>query len=1098
MKAKELKLNDVRQAAMTLLAVIMLAMTAQTARATDISDITVNGVKYSLLSGFSATSGNGIWTTSWWALVDGKNETLWQADGLRFEDDLYEVQFHVEGDIAAIVPKGYILYTADNYTPTDFSLSARLGESGDWTVPSSCQNEYIKRNSERGYGCYNPDDSAFKYFLFSAKRRYIGMNYFDLRELKIYGLYFRYIPQRAATCTKTGIKLDCYLRSDGKYYSSLSGGTELSESDVIAPIHHSCKHCDATDANIEYWRCTICGKYFSDADGTTEITEEDTKIYYNIKIGDNVSGLINCAGKAVAGSKAVLVLSHLVEASTLKVDDGKIATTDMGDRQYTFTMPLADVTVTADLLPTYSLTLPEHIVIVGASTGADSNGKYISETVVKFKAEYPFEVSNVSDGTNTLTAIVGIYSITIGEADVVITADLGELKEIDLSTITENLNAYDSFVLKGSTNRTVTIADGASITLSDATIKGGVVCAGSATINLVGKNIVSVPTNSYSNSYGQAGIQIGPENTTLTIKGNGELSIDLSNINGGGAAIGTRCTHHHNEKNESVYSDQTGGNIVIESGTIFAKGSKESGAGIGTGCAEPSNATIGYSQTIGDIIIKGGSVTARNTEKGHAIGKGAANNKYCSCNIGKIVICDFIDLVDASNISEAITYMDIETGTDVSANANDYFSFDDNDNGYLIVRSKQYTYTFVTARPVTCTEKGINMDCYQRNDGNYYSLDGQPLSEADVYEPVIPHPCIHHEATDFNIVYWQCPMCGMLFGDDGFTMEITEEDTKIYRRITIDGGLGGVISSDVSKAMTGTTVTLFLSDIVDTSTLKVNDGTVTTTEVGSNQYTFTVPAVDVTITASILPLTDDAAYKLTSDADVPTITYKKTLGTDCAGKPLAWLVPFDYTILAADQEKFSFYKINMIANSSSPSVEASDEIWVFLEHLDAGTVLRANLPYIYVPLQAVTDYEFTTENTTLMAKNTGVIAETQTMEDIYSFYAIYEDTTPEAGVPFYYIGSNSSLDLSDDGTVTVGPYRWIMRKTSKYGSSSNYARQIHFVINKDYGLTGIKNVDGGNADPSASTVYTLDGRRLSGMPTQRGVYIVEGRKAIIK
>ena len=32
----------------------------------------------------------------------------------------------------------------------------------------------------------------------------------------------------------------------------------------------------------------------------------------------------------------------------------------------------------------------------------------------------------------------------------------------------------------------------------------------------------------------------------------------------------------------------------------------------------------------------------------------------------------------------------------------------------------------------------------------------------------------------------------------------------------------------------------------------------------------------------------------------------------------------------------------------------------------------------------------------------------------------------------------------------------------------------------------------------ASGIYTLDGRRIEGRPTQKGVYIVNGKKTIIK
>lgn len=57
-------------------------------------------------------------------------------------------------------------------------------------------------------------------------------------------------------------------------------------------------------------------------------------------------------------------------------------------------------------------------------------------------------------------------------------------------------NSYtvnDGDVLTGSTNGTVTIADGAKITLNGVTINGGIVCAGTAEITLAGTNSVTGP-----------------------------------------------------------------------------------------------------------------------------------------------------------------------------------------------------------------------------------------------------------------------------------------------------------------------------------------------------------------------------------------------------------------------------------------------------------------------------------------------------------------------------------------------------------------------------------------------------------------------------
>ena len=81
----------------------------------------------------------------------------------------------------------------------------------------------------------------------------------------------------------------------------------------------------------------------------------------------------------------------------------------------------------------------------------------------------------------------------------------------------ENYTANDGDVLTGSTSGTVTITDGAEITLSGASINSGIICEGSAAIILDGENSVTGTTF-------MAGIQVGGEGTTLTIKGDGSLT----------------------------------------------------------------------------------------------------------------------------------------------------------------------------------------------------------------------------------------------------------------------------------------------------------------------------------------------------------------------------------------------------------------------------------------------------------------------------------------------------------------------------------------------------------------------------------------------
>ena len=243
-------------------------------------------------------------------------------------------------------------------------------------------------------------------------------------------------------------------------------------------------------------------------------------------------------------------------------------------------------------------------------------------------------------------------------------------------------------------------------------------------------------------------------------------------------------------------------------------------------------------------------------------------------------------------------------------------------------------------------------------------------------------------------------------------------------------------------------------------------------------------------------LADGDTYTRTLDMTVASATYVKSIAEERVGLHQAWLVPFDYTLTSDDMNAFSFYKINMIANAPNPETEASDDIWVFLKRMNEGEVLHANMPYVYRAKSAVEDYEFTTAGAMLKAKTTDARITMMTAEDTYTLYGTYEGTTATAEDPFYYVNIDGDLSLGNDGTVTVGAYRWIMRVESKFGSTPAYARNVHFFDGEDSETMGISLTPNPSPEGEGS-VYTLDGRRVA-QPKKGGLYIVNGKKVVIK
>ena len=170
-----------------------------------------------------------------------------------------------------------------------------------------------------------------------------------------------------------------------------------------------------------------------------------------------------------------------------------------------------------------------------------------------------------------------------------------------------NYDAKNGDVLFGNnTGFVISIGDGATVTLHDVHISDGsyIDCDGDATIVLEGENSICA-------NYNNPAIWV-PKGYTLTIKGTGSLDAENDrNTYGIAAAIGG------GEKLPC-------GNIVIESGTIVAKGGQRA-SGIGSGGHDAYGADVAelYAQTTcGNIEIKSGNITATGNAYGAGIGCG--------------------------------------------------------------------------------------------------------------------------------------------------------------------------------------------------------------------------------------------------------------------------------------------------------------------------------------------------------------------------------------------------------------------------------------------------------------------------------------------
>lgn len=404
---------------------------------------------------------------------------------------------------------------------------------------------------------------------------------------------------------------------------------------------------------------------------------------HQIVIENNIKASIDVnTAYAYDGEIVTLTYGSAINPLSLRVNDGSydLALTDIGNNKITFVMPGKNVNVTADAQETYSVILPKEMRIINETNAADGEGKYISGTEIQFETLFPYSVSNVNDGNNSLVATDGVYSVVVGSFDITITADFIRNQNIDLNEVPSDFIALDGDVFSGETNHTIHIVDGATVTLSDATINGGIVCDGSATIIVVGINNVT-------GADAKAGIQVGGEGTTLSINGDGNL---VARGAANAAGIGLSAA---SERGVNLI----GGDLIVESGNITAIGALNS-AGIGCGLS----GTHSNISKMGNVTIKGGSVKAIGGEDADGIGIGYAY-RGSSSEIGSVTIYDTAEFVDASSIIDGVVYkhVDGESETDVSANPDPFFHIDANGDRRFILPIAEVADVTYTGKEIT-------------------------------------------------------------------------------------------------------------------------------------------------------------------------------------------------------------------------------------------------------------------------------------------------------------------------------------------------------------------------------------------------------------
>ena len=252
-----------------------------------------------------------------------------------------------------------------------------------------------------------------------------------------------------------------------------------------------------------------------------------------------------------------------------------------------------------------------------------------------------------------------------------------------------------------------------------------------------------------------------------------------------------------------------------------------------------------------------------------------------------------------------------------------------------------------------------------------------------------------------------------------------------------------------------------------------------------------------------MELTDGEAPSALSSytGETVDVAYKRPF---TAGKASTVCLPFEYVKKSGEK----FYAFTGVSKDGDDYVAEMTEV-------EAAT-LTANTPYLFMP-STTGDVDFSGTYTIPAAIEAG-----ETTSGDWTFTGTYETKKWEEEAPtgIYGFSAQDTEDgISQGQFVKVGKYVFInpMRAYLMYkGGAENYAavrmkapargandemlpETISVrLIDADGEVSAIGTLNTVTGKVSLDGWYTLSGKRLMGQPTQKGIYVNNGKKVIIK
>lgn len=296
---------------------------------------------------------------------------------------------------------------------------------------------------------------------------------------------------------------------------------------------------------------------------------------------------------------------------------------------------------------------------------------------------------------------------------------------------------------------------------------------------------------------------------------------------------------------------------------------------------------------------------------------------------------------------------------------------------------------------------------------------------------------------------------------------------------------GGTYSSDVSKyCAAGFTAT------------PNADGTYGITKVGDLSVMVAYDkAYDNVEAGGTVDINMDTVNKiLVAKTEVANVTTTLTKTFSSTGWN-AFFVPFDFTLTAEMLNDFEFAKLYaVIAENNAPVVN--------FKTVAANDKISAYSPYL-IKAKTAGSHSLNVGAVTYKS-NAGEPPYTATIDEIYTFYPVMENTYTAVEKGYYLDSEQNSFVYSVNEKTYVPPLRYYMTMWDKNAkdyivSTSGGASKVKFCVIGEDEPTGITDMVDDAANASGK-IYNLQGvvvgNTTEGLP--KGVYIKNGRKIIVK